>query len=112
MSAPSGGGASRDGYGAALLEMLDDDNLWTAMKEQAPSMLAMAGMFIVTILLAVYLQPFFHGAGLHAFGEEGTSQVRYVVLELALIFAFTAGILALAKWKKLHFCAPNAVKLD
>jgi len=81
-------------------EMLDDDNLWTAMKEQAPSMLAMAGMFIVTILLAVYLQPFFHGAGLHAFGEEGTSQVRYVALELALIFAFTAGILALAKWKK------------
>ena len=27
MSAPSGGGASRDGYGAALLEMLDDDRV-------------------------------------------------------------------------------------
>ncbi len=27
MSAPSGGGASRDGYGAALLEMLDDDQV-------------------------------------------------------------------------------------
>ena len=27
MSAPSGGGASRDGYGAALLEMLEDDNV-------------------------------------------------------------------------------------
>ena len=27
MSAPSGGGASRDGYGAALLEMLDDDDV-------------------------------------------------------------------------------------
>lgn len=27
MSAPSGGGASRDGYGAALLEMLDDDKV-------------------------------------------------------------------------------------
>jgi len=81
-------------------EMLDDDDLWAAMKEQAPSMLAMAGMFVATILLAIYLQPFFHGAGLHAFGEEGTSQVRYVVLELALIFVFTAAILALAKWKK------------
>jgi transketolase len=27
MSAPSGGGASRDGYGAALLEMVDDDRI-------------------------------------------------------------------------------------
>ncbi len=27
MSAPSGGGASRDGYGAALLQMLDDDHV-------------------------------------------------------------------------------------
>ena len=27
MSAPSGGGASRDGYGAALLEMVDDDQV-------------------------------------------------------------------------------------
>ena len=27
MSAPSGGGASRDGYGAALLEMVDDDKV-------------------------------------------------------------------------------------
>ena len=27
MSAPSSGGASRDGYGAALLEMIDDDNV-------------------------------------------------------------------------------------
>jgi transketolase len=27
MSAPSGGGASRDGYGAALLDMLDDDQV-------------------------------------------------------------------------------------
>ena len=27
MSAPSGGGASRDGYGAALLQMLDDDRV-------------------------------------------------------------------------------------
>ena len=27
MSAPSGGGASRDGYGAALLEMTNDDNV-------------------------------------------------------------------------------------
>ena len=27
MSAPSAGGASRDGYGAALLEMIDDDNV-------------------------------------------------------------------------------------
>ena len=27
MSAPSSGGASRDGYGAALLEMIDDDDV-------------------------------------------------------------------------------------
>lgn len=67
------------------------------MLEQAPGMLGMAFMFVVTILLGIWLQPFFDAAGLHAFGESGTSQGRWVLLELIAIFLFTFLILWLAK---------------
>jgi len=89
-----------DRIAQANAELAADDNVWQAMKEQARSILGMAGMFVITIMLAIILQPFYTLAGLEAFGEAGASQARYVVLELLAILAFTALIIMLARWKK------------
>ena len=66
------------------------------------SMLGMAGMFVGTILLGLVIRPFYDANQLQAFGESGSTQVRYVLLELVMIFIFTAAILFLvrmgAKW--------------
>ena len=77
-----------------------EDDLLSAMREMLPGMIGMAFMFVVTILIGIWLLPFFESAELYAFGESGTTQVRYILLELVMIFIFTACILALAKWKK------------
>ena len=87
-------------FAAVQAELQAEDNLWTMMKEQMTSMLGMVGMFIVTILIALFIRPWYDVAGLHAFGESGATQVRYIALELVMIFIFTACILALAKYKK------------
>lgn len=72
-----------------------------AMKEQWGSMLAMAAMFVGTIALGMLLQPFYNQSDeLRAFGKEGASQGRWILLELMMIFAFTALIIWLAKKKK------------
>ena len=78
-------------------EMGDEDDLLALLKEILPGMLGMAGMFVFTILLGLWLLPFFDTAELYAFGEEGTTQVRYILLELIMIFIFTAAILFLEK---------------
>ena len=57
-------------------------------------------MFVATIFLAMYIRPWYDKAGLQAFGEAGASQLRYIGLELIMIFIFTAAILMLAKYKK------------
>ncbi len=77
-----------------------EDDLLTAMREMLPGMIGMAFMFVATIMIGIWLLPFFASAELYAFGESGTSQVRWILLELVMIFVFTAFILALAKWKK------------
>jgi presenilin-like A22 family membrane protease len=69
-------------------------------RRQLPSMIGMAGMFVATIFLAMYIRPWYDKAGLQAFGEAGSSQLRYIGLELIMIFIFTAAILMLAKYKK------------
>ena len=69
-------------------------------RRQLPSMIGMAGMFVATIFLAIYIRPWYDRAGLQAFGEAGASQLRYIGLELLMIFIFTAAILLLAKYKK------------
>jgi presenilin-like A22 family membrane protease len=89
-----------DRIAQANAELAADDNLWQSLKEQARSILGMAGMFVVTILLAIILQPFYTMAGLEAFGEAGASQARFVILELGAILVFTALIIMLARWKK------------
>jgi presenilin-like A22 family membrane protease len=78
-------------------ELAKESSLLNVMIEQAPGMLGMAVMFVVTIAIGVWLRPFFDAAGLHAFGEAGTTQARYIILELGMIFVFTALILWLAK---------------
>ena len=69
-------------------------------RRQLPSMIGMASMFLVTIFLAMFIRPWYDKAGLQAFGSEGASQLRYIGLELLMIFIFTAAILALARYKK------------
>ena len=69
-------------------------------RRQLPSMIGMASMFLVTIFLAMFIRPWYDNAGLQAFGAEGASQIRYIALELLMIFVFTAAILALARYKK------------
>ena len=69
-------------------------------RRQLPSMIGMASMFLVTIFLAMFIRPWYDRAGLQAFGAEGASQLRYIGLELLMIFIFTAAILALARYKK------------
>ena len=69
-------------------------------RRQLPSMIGMAGMFVATIFLAMYIRPWYDKAGLQAFGEAGASQLRFIALELIMIFIFTAAILLLAKYKK------------
>ena len=81
-------------------QLRQEDSLWSMMKEQMTSMLGMVGMFIITILLALFIRPWYDIGGLHAFGDAGATQVRYIALELVMIFVFTAFILMLAKYKK------------
>ena len=78
-------------------ELAKEDSLLANMLEQAPGMLGMAFMFVITIGIGVWLQPWFNAAGLQAFGESGATQARWIMLELVAIFAFTFVILWLAK---------------
>ena len=87
-------------FEAVQAELRREDSLVYLMKEQMVSMLGMVGMFILTIAISLFIRPWYDVAGLHAFGESGATQVRYIALELVMIFIFTACILALAKYKK------------
>ena len=92
-----GESASTDHVKRVESELAKEDSLLANMIEQAPGMIGMALMFIVTIVLGIWLQPWFDAAGLQAFGESGSTEVRWIALELVAIFAFTFMILWLAK---------------
>jgi len=83
-------------------ELRQGDSLASLMAEQWRGMAGMAGMFVATIALAMYIRPYYDVGELHAFGASGATQVRYVALELLAIFAFTALIIYLAKWGKAY----------
>ena len=68
-----------------------------AMVGQWRSMCGMAAMFVGTILLAIYIQPFWDRPESRAFGEAGTTKVGLIGLEFILILIFTAIIIWLAK---------------
>lgn len=81
-------------------ELRREDGLLSLMQDQWKGMTGMAGMFIATIALAMYIRPYYDVGELHAFGASGATQVRYVAIELVAIFAFTALIIFLARWGK------------
>ena len=84
-------------------ELAKEDSLLSNMIEQAPGMIGMAFMFVITIFIGIWLQPWFDAAGLQAFGESGSTEVRWIIVELVAIFAFTFMILWLAKNHLQHF---------
>jgi presenilin-like A22 family membrane protease len=81
-------------------ELREGEGLGSLMAEQWRGMAGMAGMFVATIALAMYIRPYYDVGELHAFGASGATQVRYVFFELVAIFAFTALIIFLARWGK------------
>ena len=81
-------------------ELAQETSVFSLMKEQMTSMLGMVTMFVVTIVLALFIRPWYDVAELHAFGETGATQVRFILLELIMIFIFTAVVIALARYKK------------
>ena len=87
-------------FAAVEDELRDGEGLASLMAEQWRGMAGMAGMFVATIALALYIRPYYDVGELHAFGASGATQVRYVALELIAIFAFTALIIFLARWGK------------
>ena len=84
----------------AVERELRNESFFDSVKDQLSGMIGMAFMFVITIAIALFIRPWYDVAGLHAFGEAGATQVKYVALELTFIFIFTAAILVLAKYKK------------
>jgi len=81
----------RGGWGVKVNETIE------AMRDQWKSMTSMAGMFVTTIFLGITIQPIWNIDEVRAFGEEGTTQGGYILLELALIGIFTFLIIWLAR---------------
>ena len=87
----------RAGKAAKAPPEQNQPSLLEELKGQAGSMAAMAGMFIVTIWLAMKIQPFYDRDELRAFGAEGAHKAGFVLLELVFIFIFTALIIYMAR---------------
>jgi len=81
-------------------ELNKQTSVLSLMREQMKSMLGMVAMFIITIVISLFIRPWYDVAELHAFGESGSTQARYIVLELVMIFIFTAAVILLARYKK------------
>jgi|TARA_B100002052_G_scaffold130158_1_gene119392 presenilin-like A22 family membrane protease len=67
------------------------------MKDQWESMAGMAGMFIVTIGIGIFIQPLYDIPEARAYGDEGTTQSSFILLQLLLIGIFTVAIIWLAR---------------
>ena len=60
-------------------------------------MAGMAGMFIVTIGIGIFIQPLYDIPEARAYGDEGTTQSSFILLQLLLIGIFTVAIIWLAR---------------
>ena len=49
-------------------ELVQETSVIALMKDQMTSMFGMVFMFIITIVLALYIRPWYYAAELHAFG--------------------------------------------
>ncbi|HJM18428.1 MAG TPA: presenilin family intramembrane aspartyl protease PSH [Candidatus Thalassarchaeaceae archaeon] len=72
-------------------------DLLSAIREQWTSMAGMAAMFTSSILIGIFIQPFYNFDAARAFGEEGTTEAGNIVLELGMIFLFTIAVIWLAR---------------
>ena len=72
-------------------------DLFDAIREQWTSMAGMAAMFTSSIMLGVFIQPFYNFDAIRAFGEEGTTEAGNIFLELGMILIFTFVIIWLAR---------------
>ena len=61
------------------------------------SMLGMAGMFIFTIAIGIFIQPAWNFEEAKAFGEEGSTESANILFYLMMIFLFTALVIWLAR---------------
>ena len=75
----------------------DGSEILQAMREQWVSMTGMAGMFVSSILLGLFIQPIYNHDSVRAFGEEGTTKGLNILFELVMIFIFTILIIWLAR---------------
>ena len=81
-------------------ELNKETSVLSLMRDQMKSMVGMVSMFVITILISLFIRPWYDVAELHAFGEAGSTQARYIFLELVMIFIFTAFVIMLARYKK------------
>ena len=80
------------------------------MLDQWNSMAGMAGMFIVTIGIGIFIQPLYDIPEARAFGEEGTTKSGFILFELLMIGIFTVAIIWLAR-KGLDYLIKGIVML-
>ena len=80
------------------------------MMDQWESMVGMAGMFIVTIGIGIFIQPAYDFSEARAYGDEGTTQSSFILLQLLLIGIFTVVIIWLAR-KGLDYLIKGIVML-
>mgnify|MGYP007109829338 CR=1 FL=1 len=73
------------------------EEILDAVRDQWTSMAGMAAMFTSSILIGVFIQPFYNFEIYRAFGEEGTTEAGNIVFELMMIFLFTIGVIWLAR---------------
>ncbi len=75
----------------------ESESVIDMMREQWQSMVGMAAMFIGTIAIGIFIQPWWNFEEAKAFGEEGASEASNIFLELIMIGVFTALIIWLAR---------------
>tara|TARA_B100000963_G_scaffold111745_1_gene97294 strand:- start:2851 stop:3915 length:1065 start_codon:yes stop_codon:yes gene_type:complete len=61
------------------------------------SMIGMGAMFVSTICLGIFIQPSWNFEDAKAFGEGGSTEASNVLLQLMMIFLFTALVIWLAR---------------
>ena len=52
-------------------ELTKETSVISLMKEQMKSMVGMVSMFVITIVISLFIRPWYDVAELHAFGEAG-----------------------------------------
>ncbi|MEO2115736.1 MAG: presenilin family intramembrane aspartyl protease PSH [Candidatus Poseidoniia archaeon] len=71
--------------------------IMASIRDQWVSMAGMGVMFTTSILIGVFIQPFYNFEAMRAFGEEGTTEAGNIVFELGMIFLFTVAVIWLAR---------------